>query len=104
MRSRSAGVVGASGCVTRRWTTRGMKLARPLMAPVLPRLPISGRSGSKPTYTVRSFMKASARPTECAVLQALSLMPRMVVGYIFFSVAITWCDRLTPLTCGMWYR
>ena len=49
-------------------------------------------------------MKASARPMECAVEQALSLMPRMVSGYMALRVAMTWCDRLTPVTCGMWYR
>ena len=38
--------------VTRRCTRRGMTLAMPLTAPVLPRAPSVGRSGSLPTYTI----------------------------------------------------
>ena len=49
-------------------------------------------------------MKASASPTECAVVQALSLMPTMVSGYSFSRGLMTWCDRPTPVTWGMWYR
>ncbi len=51
---------------TIRWTTLGMKLAKPLMAPVLPRGPRVVKSGSYPTYTVRGGIKALAKLTECA--------------------------------------